>query len=151
MSNSISRRQQASRLVYASVHVGQAFSFSRTFTQADLKSFSELVGDYNPLHNSHSYTANTSFGKPIAHGMLTASLFSALVGMFCPGEKCLYLGQTVKFLKPVFPGDQLEVVGTIISKVDSVRLLKMKTEVFYKTDLVLKGQADVKFMDEELR
>ena len=127
---------------------GQSFSFKRAFSEDDVLTFADLVGDQNPLHTDPVYASKTSFGKPIVHGMLVASLFSTLVGMLCPGEKCLYLGQSIKFTKPVFPNDLLTVSGTVMLKIESLKMLKMSMEIFCRSDLVVKGESQVKFLEE---
>lgn len=82
--------------------VGQHASFTKTFTEADLQRFIEITGDVNPLHVDDEFAAGTPFGRRILHGMLTASIFSTMVGMLLPGTGAIYRSQTIKFLLPVF-------------------------------------------------
>ena len=79
----------------------------KTITQADLDHFIAITGDTNPLHVDKEFAGNTFFGQTIAHGMLSASLFSTLVGMHIPGTGAIYKSQTLEFLKPVHLGDTL--------------------------------------------
>ena len=82
--------------------VGQHASFTKTFTEADLQRFIEITGDANPLHVDDAFAAATPFGRRILHGMLTASIFSTMVGMLIPGTGAIYRSQTIRFLLPVY-------------------------------------------------
>jgi acyl dehydratase len=85
--------------------VGQHVTFSKTFTEDDLRRFIEITGDVNPLHVDDGFAAGTPFGRRVLHGMLTASIFSTMVGMLLPGTGAIYRSQTLKFLLPVHAGD----------------------------------------------
>ena len=74
---------------------------------APLSHFIAITGDTNPLHVDESFAKHTFFGQRIAHGMLSASLFSTLVGMHIPGIGGIYKSQTLEFLRPVLIGDTL--------------------------------------------
>jgi len=87
--------------------VGQKASLTKTITEEDLSHFIAITGDTNPLHVDESFAKQTFFGQRIAHGMLSASLFSTLVGMHIPGIGAIYKTQTLEFLRPVFIGDTL--------------------------------------------
>ncbi|MEM9371658.1 MAG: MaoC family dehydratase, partial [Pseudomonadota bacterium] len=65
----------------------------------------DVSTDHNPVHLDEDYAQETMFGGRIAHGMLTASLISAVIGEQLPGHGTIYLGQSLKFLAPVFPGN----------------------------------------------
>jgi len=85
--------------------VGQHASLRKTFTEEDLRKFIEITGDTNPLHVDEEFAAATRFGRRILHGMLAASLFSTLMGKLLPGTGAIYRAQTIRFLRPVYPGD----------------------------------------------
>jgi len=85
--------------------VGDAAEVSKTITDADVRAFAELTGDYNPVHLDEEYAAGTRFGRRIAHGMLGASLVSAVLANELPGHGTVYLSQTLRFTAPVFLGD----------------------------------------------
>jgi len=88
-------------------HVGQHASFVKTFTEDDVQRFIAITGDVNPLHVNDSFASRTPFGRRVLHGMLTASLFSTMVGMLIPGTGAIYRSQTIAFLKPVYIGDTI--------------------------------------------
>jgi acyl dehydratase len=84
---------------------GDAAEISKTVTDEDVRAFAEVTGDRNPVHLDEEYAAGTRFGRPIAHGMLGASLISAVLANELPGRGTVYLSQTLRFTAPVFPGD----------------------------------------------
>jgi 3-hydroxybutyryl-CoA dehydratase len=84
---------------------GQHVTFTKTFTEEDVRRFIEITGDVNPLHVDDAFAAETQFGKRVLHGMLTASILSTMVGMLMPGTGAIYRSQTIRFLKPVHVGD----------------------------------------------
>jgi acyl dehydratase len=85
--------------------VGQHVTFEKTFTEDDLRRFIEITGDVNPLHVDDDFAAGTPFGRRVLHGMLTASIFSTMVGMLLPGTGAIYRSQTLTFLLPVHIGE----------------------------------------------
>jgi len=84
---------------------GQHATFAKTFTEEDLQRFIAITGDVNPLHVDEAFAAGTKFGRRVLHGMLTASIFSTMVGMLLPGTGAIYRSQTITFLLPVYLGD----------------------------------------------
>jgi acyl dehydratase len=85
--------------------VGQHVTLTKTFTGDDVQRFIEITGDVNPLHVDAAFAARTRFGRPVLHGMLTASILSTMVGMLLPGTGAIYRAQTLRFLRPVHAGD----------------------------------------------
>ena len=85
--------------------VGQSASFTKTFTEEDLRRFIEITGDVNPLHVDEEFARATQFGGRVLQGMLTASIFSTMVGMLLPGTGAIYRSQTLRFLLPVHIGE----------------------------------------------
>jgi len=99
------------------LHVGQQATFTKSISDEDLSHFIAITGDVNPLHVDAEFAQGTFFGSRIAHGMLSASLFSTLVGMHLPGIGAIYRSQTLEFLKPVRIGDTLKAIFEI-EKID---------------------------------
>jgi|TARA_B110000263_G_C15076013_1_gene404081 acyl dehydratase len=139
-------KKQATIYNYNEIAIDSTFSFTRTVTKKDVSAFATLSGDFNPLHVDDNFGKNSKFGKNVVHGMLTASLLSTLVGMYCPGERCLYLGQTLQFKMPLFYDETVDVKGTVISKVNAFKMLKIKTEIYRGKDLILTGEAQVQLL-----
>lgn len=96
---------------FEDLSVGMEASYAKTITNDDILAFAGLSGDVNPVHLSDEFAASTIFKKRIAHGFLTGSLFSTVLGTKLPGPGCIYLSQSMKFKAPVYIGD--EVVATL--------------------------------------
>jgi 3-hydroxybutyryl-CoA dehydratase len=119
-------------------------SISRQITDADIRAFAELSGDFNPVHLDDEFARTTRFGRRIAHGMLGASLISTVLGTKLPGQGAIYLSQTLQFLAPVFPGD------TITAKVTVTKIKEGKPIVTLETvcenqrgEMLIRGEAVV--------
>nr|WP_294516288.1 bifunctional enoyl-CoA hydratase/phosphate acetyltransferase [uncultured Rhodopila sp.] len=96
--------------------IGETASLMRTFTESDIQLFANVSGDVNPAHLDHAYADHSMFHGIIAHGMLGGSLFSTVLGTILPGPGTIYLGQDLRFKKPVKPGDVLTVTVTVREK-----------------------------------
>lgn len=101
--------------VITDFHVGLRAELKKTFTEDDLRHFIAITGDVNPLHVSEEFAARTFFGRTVNHGMLTASLFSTMVGMFIPGTGAIYRTQTLEFHLPVHAGDTVTAIFEVIA------------------------------------
>ena len=120
-----------------------------TITDADIVQFASVSGDRNPIHLDADYAAHTQFGKRIAHGFLTGSLISAVIGMDLPGPGSIYLGQTLKFLAPVYIDDTITASAEVTSLREDKRIITLRTDCTNQDGkLVLTGEATVKFMRE---
>ena len=137
---------KAAVLEYDDINVGALYSFQKKIFKEQVIQFADITGDYNPLHIDPVFGKKSLFNKNIVHGMFIGSLFSTLVGMHCPGEKCLYVSQTLKFKKPIFYDDQVIVQGTVISKNDSVQLVTIKTEIIKEDNVVISGEAIIRVL-----
>ena len=127
-----------------SLKVGDGAEVSRTITDDDIRAFAELTGDRNPVHLDEEYAAGTRFGRRIAHGMLGASLISAVLANELPGSGTVYLSQSLRFVAPVFPGD------TVTARVEVKSVREGKPVVTLETvcrnqrgELLIEGEAVV--------
>ncbi len=100
-------------MYFEELRVGQSAESRRTVTQADIVAFADLSGDHNGVHLDPEIAAKTPFKGIIAHGMLSVSFISAIIGTRLPGEGTIYLGQSLAFLAPVRPGDTVVTTVTI--------------------------------------
>ena len=137
--------KKANVFEYKDIHVGQKAEFSIVVTEEMVNKFAELTGDFNPLHTDEKYAGQTKFKGKLAHGMLAASFFSTLVGMYCPGEKNLYLSQNLQFKSPLRVNDPIKVAGEITQKVDSLKIISVKTTIYNEKDnsVIISGEAKV--------
>lgn len=126
--------------------LGARATRSRTVTESDIVMYAGISGDINPIHLDEEYAAGSPFGKRIAHGFLTAGLISAVLGNDLPGSGTIYLGQTLKFLAPVYIGDTVTASVEVISVREDKRLLILRTDCTNQQGtLVLTGEATVKY------
>ncbi len=124
--------------------VGDTASVTKTFTQDDIEKFADLSGDRNPIHLDEEHAKATRFGRRIAHGMLVSSLISNVIGNELPGIGSIYLGQTLQFLAPVFPGDTITARATVTSVREDKPIVKIETVCRNQRDeIVIKGEATV--------
>ncbi|MDP6346094.1 MAG: MaoC family dehydratase [Alphaproteobacteria bacterium] len=115
--------------------------YSRTVTEADIVMFAGISGDFNPLHLNREFAEKTHFGGTIAHGMLTASLISTVVGTKLPGPGAIYMSQNIRFTAPVRAGDTVTAVATV-SKVDrEKRRCALDTVCVRDGEIVVRGDA----------
>jgi 3-hydroxybutyryl-CoA dehydratase len=123
---------------------GDTASLSKTIGDDDIRAFANATGDHNPLHLDEEFAKQTRFGKRIAHGMLSASLISAVIANDLPGQGSIYLGQTLQFVAPVLPGDTVTARVTVTSIREDKPIIKLETVCTNQRDeVVIKGEATV--------
>jgi len=110
------------------INIGDSASFQKTISETDVYLFAGITGDYNPAHLNDIEAKNTIFGERIAHGLLSAGLISAVLGVQLPGPGTIYLGQDLKFLKPVKFGDTIIAIVEVIEKNEAKNILKLNTK-----------------------
>ena len=126
------------------INLGDSASVSKTITETDVYLFAGITGDLNPAHVNEAAASQTMFGGRIAHGMLSAGLISAVLGMYLPGPGTIYLGQELKFTKPVRFGDTITATATVVEKDEAKNRLKLETICTNQNgDVVIKGVATV--------
>ena len=131
--------------IFSDIFIGQEAEFKKVFIEDDVLNFIKISGDRNPLHLDNDYASRTEFGGIIIQGMLSASLFSALVGMYLPGKYCLYLSQDIQFRKPARIKDELTIRGRVVNKVDALKILEIETTILnQKKEEVVSGVARVR-------
>jgi 3-hydroxybutyryl-CoA dehydratase len=123
--------------------VGQSETFAKTVTDADIVLYAGVSGDTNPVHLDDEYAAETMFKGRIAHGMLSASFISAVLGARMPGPGAIYLSQTLKFRAPVRPGDTVTARCEVMNIDLAKRRVTLKTECLVKGAAVVEGEAVV--------
>ena len=125
------------------IEIGMVRSLRKTVTDRDIKMFAEISTDYNPVHLDEDYANETIFGGRVAHGMLTAGLISAVIGEQLPGHGTVYLGQTLKFLGPVRPGDEVTAQVEVIDIDLGRRRVLLDTCCIVEKNKILVGEATV--------
>lgn len=125
------------------IEIGMTRSIRKVVTDRDIEMFAEVSTDRNPVHLDDDYAQDTIFAGRIAHGMLTAGLVSAVIGEQLPGHGTVYLGQSLKFLAPVRPGDMVLAEVEVTDINHSKRRVKMDTRCVVNNKKVLVGEATV--------
>jgi 3-hydroxybutyryl-CoA dehydratase len=121
--------------------VGMERSLRKVVSDRDIELFAEISTDRNPVHLDEAYAQDTIFQGRIAHGMLTAGLISAVIGEQLPGHGTVYLGQNLKFMAPVRPGDMVEAVVRVMGIDHARRRVTLETFCRVGDTVVLKGEA----------
>jgi 3-hydroxybutyryl-CoA dehydratase len=123
------------------IEIGMSRHLTKVVTDRDIELFAEVSTDRNPVHLDDAYALDTIFEGRIAHGMLTAGLISAVIGEQLPGHGTVYLGQTLKFMAPVRPGDPVRVDVTVLAIDHAKRRVTLETVARVADTVVLKGEA----------
>ena len=129
---------------FEELKLGMEETFSRTITETDLRNFSGVSGDTNPMHLNEEYAKTTPFGGCIVHGMLTASLISAVIGTKLPGPGCIYMSQTLKFMAPVRVGDTVYATATVKELIFEKKRVVLDTKCYVGDTVVIDGEALIK-------
>lgn len=126
------------------LEVGDFEEYTKVLEEKDVVLFSEVSGDNNPVHLDEAYASTTRFKHRIVHGHLVASLFSALLGTKLPGQGSIYLGQTIKYLKPVYLNDSIRAVVKVVECDKEKNRVKLETNAYNQNnEMVITGMAEI--------
>lgn len=134
---------QLTNTPYEALVVGQKATYSKTVGEKDIQLFAAMSGDRNPVHLDPEFAAGTIFKERIAHGMFSGALISAAVACTLPGPGTIYLGQTMKFTRPVKFGDTLTVQLEILEKLPKFRVRIATRVVNQRDEIVVDGEAEI--------
>jgi 3-hydroxybutyryl-CoA dehydratase len=123
------------------LEVGMTATYSKTVTDADIVLFAGISGDSNPVHIDHEFAKDTMFKGRIAHGMLTASFISTVLGTRLPGPGCIYVSQNLKFRAPVRIGDTVRTRVTVTAIDPQNRRVAFETTCSVGDTVVISGEA----------
>jgi 3-oxoacyl-[acyl-carrier protein] reductase len=133
---------------FDSIKVGQKAELTHTITKSDISQFVQLTGDDNRLHLDEEFSSKTEMRKPVAHGMISASFISTIIGTKIPGDGALWYSQSIEFLAPVRVGDTIHVVSVVTNKIDRTNSIELQTEIFNQDKVkVLTGLSKVKVIE----
>ena len=118
-------------------------AYAKTITDADVITFAGISGDTNPVHLNHEFASETLFEGQVAHGMLTASFISTVIGTKLPGPGCIYVSQNLRFMAPVKVGDTVTATCTISRLIPEKHMIEMETICSVGGKTVLDGQATI--------
>lgn len=129
------------------IKIGQKKSFEVVVTESMVDDFAKLSGDNNPLHMDENYAKSNNFKGRVCHGMLLASFFSRLAGMYIPGKNALYFSQSLKFQYPCFVNDRIEIHGEVIDKSLATKIITLKTTIIKDKRQIVDGIGKVMVRD----
>ena len=131
------------------IQIGQTEEFTREITWEMENSFRDITGDYNPMHQDDAFAREVSDGRfqgHISFGMLTASLYSTMAGMYLPGKYSLIHSiEKISFKTPVFVGDVLTVTGKVKAKHEDLKLIQVDVKIKNQNEKVV-SKADMKIL-----
>jgi 3-hydroxybutyryl-CoA dehydratase len=123
------------------IAVGQTAEFTKTVTETDVVLFAGITGDLNPAHIDQAWAQASRFGGRIAHGMLSASFISTVLGTKLPGPGTIYLSQSLRFTAPVMIGETVT-ARVEVAEVMSKRRIRLTTTVVKQDGTtVVEGEA----------
>ena len=135
-------RDMQKELTYEDIQIGDTATFSKTISEFDIYQFAGITGDFNPMHINEEFADTTIFEDRIAHGLLTGSFISTVLGMKLPGPNSIYLSQSFSFTAPVKIGDTITAKVEVIEKQDEKKFIKLKTQVWNQhKKIVVDGEA----------
>ncbi|MCL6263608.1 MaoC family dehydratase [Craterilacuibacter sp. RT1T] len=126
---------------FEDLKIGDFAEYAKTITEADILMFAAVSGDDNPVHINQEYAEQTMFGGRIAHGMLTASLISTVVGTRLPGPGTIYLSQSTRFKAPVKIGQTVTARATVTELDPAKKRVKFATQCFVAGNVILEGES----------
>jgi len=125
--------------------VDDIYEHEFSFTQNQVNKFIEISGDNNPIHYDSAYAASTMFKKPIIHGILTASIFSKVLGTIFPGNGSIYMMQQVDFLRPMYVDEKYTALFTV-TEINSSKHIAVISTIIKSMEtgkVTVKGSAKV--------
>lgn len=125
------------------LEINDSGSYTRTITERDINAFADACGDYSPLHMDAAFARASVFGQRVAHGMLTASIISTVLGSEIPGLGTIFCELHIKFFKPVFIHDTITATATVTEIINPQRVRLLVACVNQKGEDVALGNAIV--------
>ncbi|MEM9740441.1 MAG: MaoC family dehydratase [Pseudomonadota bacterium] len=128
---------------YEDLEIGMFHETVHTITENDIQAFAEVSGDFNPLHMDEDFAKTTTFGQRIAHGALTASYISGILGNNLPGPGAIFTNLSMRFRRPVFIGAVVTVRAEVSEKQDKGNRVTLKVTCSVGGKPVITGEAGV--------
>lgn len=126
--------------------IGQTATIEKTLDKQTVEAFASVSEDYNPIHLDEDFAKTTQFERPIVHGMLASSLVSGLLASKVPGAGSIYLGQSLKFVRPIFVGETVTAKVEVTSVRDDKPIAVISTQVLNANgEVAVDGEATVMY------
>jgi len=128
---------------YDSLSVGDTYSFSRSITMDEVRTFAEVTGDDNPIHIDEEAARASRFGQPVVHGVYLLGIASKVLGRDFPGPGSIAVSLSAKFLRPVPVGEEVTVEVKVAEKLEKYRHVKIRLYAYCNGKMSLGGEAVV--------
>tara|TARA_Y100000052_G_scaffold19324_2_gene19005 strand:+ start:25795 stop:26226 length:432 start_codon:yes stop_codon:yes gene_type:complete len=128
---------------FEDLEIGMAHETHHTITEADIEAFASVSGDYNPLHMDEEFAKGTIFKGRIAHGALTASYISGILGNDLPGPGAIFTDLALQFKRPVRIGDEVIARAEVSEKIEKGARVTLSCKCMVNGKTVVEGQAKV--------
>lgn len=128
---------------YEDLEIGQIAEITRKVSERDIDLFAEVSGDYNPLHMDEEYAKTTVFGERIAHGALTASYVSSILGNELPGPGSVFISLSMKFRRPVRIGTEVIAQAEVTDKKPRGNRVTLKVKCVSEGKTLITGEVEV--------
>lgn len=128
---------------FEDLEIGQSHETVHVITEEDITKFADVSGDYNPLHMDEDYASKTPFGQRIAHGALTASYISGILGNNLPGPGAIFTGLSMRFRRPVYIGSEVTVRATVSEMNERGHRVTLAVACIVDGKRVITGEAQV--------
>ena len=126
---------------FAELAVGMTVSIQNTVSEQDVIDFARVSGDHNPLHMDEEYAKTTLFGGRIAHGALSASYISAVLGNDLPGPGAVFLELNLKFVRPVRIGNTVTSTAEVIEMIERGNRVRLSVKGEVDGKIAMRGEA----------
>ncbi len=126
---------------FADMAIGMTVSIQNTVSDQDVVDFARVSGDYNPLHMDEEYAKTTQFKGRIAHGALSASYISAILGNDLPGPGAVFMELNLKFVRPVRIGDMVTSTAEVIEMIERGHRVRLAVKGEVDGKVCMKGEA----------
>ena len=134
---------------FEEMSVGMSHETHHTITEEDIDLFAKVSGDYNPIHMDEEYAKKTAFGQRIAHGALTASYISGILGNNLPGPGAIFTHLEMRFRRPVFIGDTVTARAEVTEMIERGNRVTLKITCLVNDKAVVSGEAKVMVPGQE--
>jgi 3-hydroxybutyryl-CoA dehydratase len=131
---------------FAELTLDTQFSFETSISLKQIEEFAAICGDHNPLHMNAEYAKEKGFSDQVAHGLLSSSFFSKLIGMHLPGDRALILECNLKFRNPIYPDEKIEVSGKVSNISESTQSFELKTLIKNASQKKVSGKFNIKLI-----
>jgi acyl dehydratase len=125
------------------LYEGMVESFEFVVTNQMMENFSELSGDFNPLHINTEYAISKGFEGSVVYGGILITQISKIIGMYMPGNNSLWTGLSINFLNPLMINQKATIDATVVHLSEATSSFKLNIRILYEEIIVLKGSADI--------